>query len=237
MEKLLRISNLNKSFKGRKIIKELNLEIEKGKIIGLLGPNGSGKTTLLKMLAAISQPNSGEILINGLKPGIETKKIVSYLPDSEFIDSTKTIREYINIYSEFFEDFDKDKMYFLLKELELSDIQEIATLSKGMKEKFYISLLLSRNAKLFILDEPLAAVDIITRDFIIDLIKKIKSPESSIIITTHLIDDIDNLFDEFCFLKDGKVNKIYDAKEFKKENPNLSVSDLYKQIFSESKVN
>lgn len=226
---MLKIENLTKYYGKKEILKNLNLNIEKGKILGILGPNGSGKTTLLKIIAGLSRLNSGKITIDELPISVETKKIVSYLSDKQFLDSSLKIKDAIELYNDFF-DFDKDKALKLINELDLDINSEIFSLSKGMKEKVYLILTLSRNAKLYILDEPIAGVDIITRDQILKMIVENIYSDATVIVTTHLIRDIEKIFDNVCFLKDGKIEKIYDVEKIREEN-NITVEDLYKEIF------
>lgn len=228
---MLKISNLNKYYGKNKIIDNLNLELEPGKIVGILGPNGSGKTTLLKMIAKLSKPYSGEILVDNIPVSIETKKIVSYLSDKNFIDSSLTIEDAINLYEDFF-DFNKVKAHMLLQKMNLDLKKEISTLSKGMKEKVYLILTLSRNAKLYILDEPIAGVDVITRDQILSMIIDNVYEEATVIVTTHLIRDIERIFDQVGFLKDGKIDKLYEVEKIREEN-NSTVEEMYKNIFGE----
>ncbi|CAM3088888.1 ABC transporter ATP-binding protein [Streptobacillus felis] len=235
MNNVLEIKNLNKKFKNKLVLDNLNLTLKENKIVGILGPNGSGKTTLLKIIAGLSKENSGEILIKGMKPSTKTKAIVSYLSDKNFIDNSLKVYQAINLYNDFF-DFDLNKAIRLLGEMKLDSNVEIASLSKGMKEKLFLILTLSRNAKIFILDEPIAGVDVITRDQILNLIIDNVLENSTIIVTTHLIRDIERIFDEVAFLKDGKIDKVHSVDELR-ENLGLTIEDLYKETFGEGDIN
>lgn len=227
---MLSIKNLTKKYKNKSVLKNLNLELNSGEILGLLGPNGCGKTTLMKILSTTNSYNSGEIVINGEKLGYITNKYVAFLPDTPFVDKSDTIKKAIDEYSYFFDDFDNTKADILLQKLNLNKNQKISTLSKGMVEKLQLILILSRNAKLYILDEPIAGVDIVTRKEIMKLITENINQDSSVIITTHLISDIEQLFDKVAFLKDGKIDKIHDVETLRYETKK-SVEQLYIECF------
>lgn len=227
---MLSIKNLIKKYKNKSVLKNLNLELNSGEILGLLGPNGCGKTTLMKILSTTNSYNSGEIVINGEKLGYITNKYVAFLPDTPFVDKSDTIKKAIDEYSYFFDDFDNTKADILLQKLNLNKNQKISTLSKGMVEKLQLILILSRNAKLYILDEPIAGVDIVTRKEIMKLITENINQDSSVIITTHLISDIEQLFDKVAFLKDGKIDKIRDVETIRYETKK-SVEQLYIECF------
>lgn len=227
---MLSIKNLIKKYKNKSVLKNLNLELDSGEILGLLGPNGCGKTTLMKILSTTNSYNSGEIVINGEKLGYITNKYVAFLPDTPFVDKSDTIKKAIDEYSYFFDDFDNTKADILLQKLNLNKNQKISTLSKGMVEKLQLILILSRNAKLYILDEPIAGVDIVTRKEIMKLITENINQDSSVIITTHLISDIEQLFDKVAFLKDGKIDKIHDVETIRYETKK-SVEQLYIECF------
>lgn len=227
---MLSIKNLIKKYKNKSVLKNLNLELNSGEILGLLGPNGCGKTTLMKILSTTNSYNSGKIVINGEKLGYITNKYVAFLPDTPFVDKSDTIKKAIDEYSYFFDDFDNTKADILLQKLNLNKNQKISTLSKGMVEKLQLILILSRNAKLYILDEPIAGVDIVTRKEIMKLITENINQDSSVIITTHLISDIEQLFDKVAFLKDGKIDKIHDVETIRYETKK-SVEQLYIECF------
>lgn len=229
MDYILECNNLVKRYGNKVALDNLNLNIKNGKIVGLLGPNGAGKTTLIKIIASLLSYSGGEISIDGKSPGVDTKKIVAYLPDTEFLYQWMSINEAIKFFDKSFEDFDKRKAYEIIKCLNLNLDEKIKTLSKGMQEKLNISLTFSRKAKLFVLDEPLATVDVVTRDKIIDIILKNFDKESSILISTHLINDIEYLFNEVVFINNGKTILHGDVLDLKNKNKK-SIEDLFKEI-------
>ena len=192
---LLECKNLCKSYDEKQVLKDVNLKIPKGKIIGLLGKNGTGKTTLIKLINDLLTPTSGEILINGKKPGVESKKIISYLPEKTYIDREMKVKDAIKYFEEFYDNFDSEKAKKLLKDLDLDVNSKISKMSKGMQEKLQLILVMSRNAELYILDEPLGGVDPATRDYILDTILSNFSEGASVIISTHLIADIERILD------------------------------------------
>ena len=227
---MINIKNLNKKYRNKIILDNINLDIEKGKIIGLLGPNGSGKTTLMKILLNIAKEDSGEIYINNEKKSEETNKYISFLPDAPFIDKDLSINEARNYFKFFYTDFNDKKFENLINKLNLNLKDKIKNLSKGNIEKLNLILILSRDAKIYILDEPIAGVDIVTRNEILKLIIENISDESTAIISTHLIKDIEHIFDQVMFLKDANIDKIYNVEDIR-INKNISVEDLYLEYF------
>ncbi len=227
---MINIINLNKKYRNKIILDNINLNIEKGKIIGLLGPNGSGKTTLMKILLNITKEDSGEIYINNEKKSEETNKYISFLPDAPFIDKDLNINEARNYFKFFYTDFNDKKFENLINKLNLNLKDKIKNLSKGNIEKLNLILILSRDAKIYILDEPIAGVDIVTRNEILKLIIENISDESTAIISTHLIKDIEHIFDQVMFLKDANIDKIYNVEDIR-INKNISVEDLYLEYF------
>ena len=208
-----------------------SLNVERGKIVGLLGPNGSGKTTFLKIAAALLMQSDGEILIDGKKPGIETKSLVAYLPDHDFLFNWMNIKDAVGFFKDFYSDFDEKRAYELLEYMKLDPKEKVTGLSKGMKERLNISLILARKAKLYLLDEPLAAVDPITRDKLINAIIENFTKDSSIILSTHLISDVERLFDEVAFIESGKLVMHRDVEELKQQR-GKSVEELFKEMFA-----
>ncbi|MGM0396976.1 MAG: ABC transporter ATP-binding protein [Bacillota bacterium] len=230
MENIVEISGLTKRYKGTEALKGINLNIEKGKAVGILGPNGSGKTTLIKLLMGLLHPSSGEIKIDGQSPGAYTKSVISYLPDRNSLYSWMTVKDALGMYKDFYEDFDEKKSEELLKFMKLQKDMKTSEMSKGMKEKLNLALVLSRKAKIYILDEPIAGVDPVARDQILDAIIDNYAEDSAMIITTHLVRDMENIFDQVVFLGDGKIILSGDAEDLREER-NMQIDNLYKEIF------
>ncbi len=228
--KLLEIKSLNKSFDNKKVLKDINLNISSGKIIGLLGKNGAGKTTLIKLINDLLTPTSGEILINGKKIGVETKKVVSYLPERTYLNKQMKVFEVIKLFKDFYEDFDDKKAKKLLKELDLDIEQHLTKMSKGMQEKVQLALVMSRKADLYILDEPLSGVDPATRDYILDTILSNFNEKASIIISTHLISDIERILDEVIFIDKGKVVLQSSADKLRNKEK-ASIDEIFRRMF------
>jgi ABC-2 type transport system ATP-binding protein len=227
---LLKISNLNKSFEKKEVLKDVNISLPKGKIVGLLGKNGAGKTTLIKLINDLLTPSSGEILINGNKIGVESKKIISYLPERTYLNKQMKVSEVIEYFSDFYDNFDADKAKRLLKDLNLDINQRLTKMSKGMQEKVQLVLVMSRNADLYILDEPLGGVDPATRDYILDTILSNFNEGASVIISTHLISDIERILDEVIFIDDGKIILQSDADKLRKKEKG-SIDEIFRRMF------
>lgn len=227
---LLEIKNLSKDFGNKKILKDINLKISSGKIIGLLGKNGAGKTTLIKLINDLLTPNSGEILINGKKIGVESKKIISYLPERTYLNKEMKITEVLTLFEDFYSDFDSKKAKKLLKDLELDLNQKISKMSKGMQEKLQLILVMSRKAKIYILDEPLGGVDPATRDYILDTILNNFNEDACVIISTHLISDIERILDEVIFLDNGKVVLQSETDELRNKEK-TSIDEIFRRMF------
>lgn len=227
---LLECKKLSKSFDNKKILKDVNLIIPRGKIIGLLGKNGQGKTTLLKLINDLLTPTSGEVLIEGKHPGVESKKIISYLPERTYLDKEMKVIDTLNYFKEFYDNFDIDKAKKLLKDLDLDINYKISKMSKGMQEKLQLILVMSREADLYILDEPLGGVDPATRDYILDTILSNFKEGSSVIISTHLISDIERILDEVIFIDKGKIILTASADELR-EKEKSSIDEIFRRIF------
>lgn len=230
MEPILKASNLTKSYFRKKGLDGLNLEIPAGRIVGLLGPNGSGKTTLIKIAAGILRHSSGEIKIDGQNPGVYTKSVVAYLPDVNFLYKWMKIKDAIKFYKDMFNDFDENKCKELLKFMTLDEDDKVTTLSKGMLEKLNLSLTLARKAKLYILDEPLGGVDPTAREKILNAILDNYREDSSMLVTTHLVNDIERLFDDVAFISEGRIILQGNAEELRVEK-NKSIDELYREVF------
>ena len=200
MDKIITINNLTKKYKDTLAIDDLSLEIERGKVVGLLGPNGSGKSTLLKLIVGLLRKDSGKILIDGKSPGIETKSMISYLPDSYYLYEKLTVRETIDMYGDFYKDFDKNQSDKLLDYLSIPRDKMTKDLSKGLRERLLISLNLSRDADIFIMDEPVDGVDPVAKQAVIDMIIEKMEKGKTFIITTHQIGDLENLFEDIIFI-------------------------------------
>ena len=227
---LLECKNVNKSYGKKKILKDINLVIPRGKIIGLLGKNGTGKSTLIKLINDLLTPDSGEILVNGKNVGVESKKIIAYLPERPYLDKTMTVDEVIEYFDDFYDNFDSKKARKLLKELDLDVNQKLIKMSKGMQEKVQLVLVMSRKADLYILDEPLGGVDPATRDYILDTILTNFNEGASVIISTHLISDVERILDEVVFIDKGKIILTGDADKLRKKE-NASIDEIFRRMF------
>ena len=228
--KLLEIKDLNKSFDNKEILKDINLSIQSGKIIGLLGKNGVGKTTLIKLINDLLTPTSGEILIKDQKIGVETKKVISYLPERTYLNKQMKVSEVISYFEDFYDNFNSEKAKKLLKDLDLDINQKLTKMSKGMQEKVQLVLVMSRNADLYVLDEPLGGVDPATRDYILDTILSNFSENASVIISTHLISDIEKILDEVIFIDKGQIVLQSDADKLRKKEKS-SIDEIFRRMF------
>ena len=227
---LLEVSHITKSYGNNKVLDDVTFNICKGKIVGLLGPNGSGKTTLIKLINDLLKEDSGSIKVEGLELGVETKKLISYLPDKNYLNNNMTVLELLNYFKDFYEDFRIDKAKELIGKLGLDLNQKLKTMSKGTKEKVQLILVMSRKAKLYILDEPIGGIDPAARDYIINTILTNFSNDASLLISTHLISDLEKVLDEVIFLKNGKVVRCGSTDEIRKETK-LSINDLFREEF------
>ena len=227
---LVKCNNLCKEFDNKKILKDINLTIPKGKIIGLLGKNGMGKTTLIKLINDLLTPTSGEVLINGEKPNINSKKVISYLPERTYLDKSMKVSQIITFFDEFYDNFNKEKAIKLLKDLDLDINSKVSKMSKGMQEKLQLILVMSREAELYILDEPLGGVDPATRDYILDTILSNFSEGASVIISTHIISDIERILDDVIFIDKGEIVLTSSADELRKKE-NASIDEIFRRFF------
>ncbi|TXR59566.1 ABC transporter ATP-binding protein [Bacillus sp. AY18-3] len=232
MTELLKIENLWKRYNLKTVLQDLSATISEGKIIGLVGDNGSGKTTLLKMIAGLRYPSKGTITIKGQKVGIETKKTVSFMPDSPVFDEWMTIKDAVVFYRDFYSDFDFHQAMDLIAEFKMPLEEHIVALSKGGVEKLQLILTFSRKAKLYILDEPLGGVDLVSRKHVLDLILKFYREDCTILISTHLIEEIENIFDEVIFLKDGTIILHENVEEIRFHH-GRAVHELFREVFEQ----
>ncbi len=232
MSALVECVGLTKCYtNGVPAVAGLNLTIEKGHIVGLLGPNGSGKTTLIKMINGLLRPTEGAVLVNGFEPGIETKKKVSYLPERTYLEAQRTVADMLAFFEDFYEDFKPDRAKEMLASLGIEPKARMKTLSKGTKEKVQLILVMSRDADLFILDEPIAGVDPAARDYIIRTIISNYNPEASVIICTHLISDIENILDDVVFIKQGQIVLQMPVDDIR-EKHGKTVDAYFREVFA-----
>jgi ABC-type multidrug transport system, ATPase component len=227
---LLEIKNLYKNYGEKQVLNNITLTVPRGKIIGLLGKNGTGKTTLIKLINGLLTPTEGEIIFEGEKIGPQSKLNIAYLPERTYLDKSMTINETLKFFKEFYSNFDIDKAKDLLKKLDLDENQKIIKMSKGMQEKVQLVLVMSRKADLYILDEPLGGVDPATRDYILDTILTNFNEGASIIISTHLISDIERILDEVIFIDKGEIKLISDADELRNKE-NASIDEIFRRMF------
>ncbi|AMR06001.1 MULTISPECIES: ABC transporter ATP-binding protein [Bacillus cereus group] len=232
MTELLKIENLWKRYNLKTVLQDLSATISEGKIIGLVGDNGSGKTTLLKMIAGLRYPSKGTITIEGQKVGIETKKTVSFMPDSPVFDEWMTIKDAVVFYRDFYSDFDFHQAMDLIAEFKMPLEEHIVALSKGGVEKLQLILTFSRKAKLYILDEPLGGIDLVSRKHVLDLILKFYREDCTILISTHLIEETENIFDEVIFLKDGTIILHENVEEIRFHH-GKAVHELFREVFEQ----
>lgn len=227
---LLQFHHVSKAYGQKLALNDISLKLPKGKIIGLLGPNGSGKTTLIKLINDLLQPSFGEIVIDGLRPGQETKALVSYLPDTTYLNDYMKVKDVIALFQDFYTDFDIQRAYDLLTALMIDPATKLKNLSKGNKEKVQLILVMSRRAKLYVLDEPIAGVDPAARDYILNTIISNYSPESSVLISTHLISDIEPVLDQVIFLNQGQI-VLHEDVDSLRQQYGQSIDQLFREQF------
>lgn len=227
---IVQIKNVSKRFGNKEALKKVNLNIEKGKIIGLLGSNGSGKSTLIKIINDLLVPTTGNVLINGEKPGVNSKKVISYLPERSYLSFNMKVKELIAYFADFYEDFDEQKAHKLLADFEINENDRLKTMSKGTKEKVQLIMVMSRNAQLYILDEPIGGVDPAARDYILDTILANFNEDASILISTHLIADIERILDDVVFISKGEIVKNTSADELRNAS-GKSIDEIFREEF------
>ncbi len=230
MSEILRCENLSKNYGRETALIDFNLTLESGKIVGLLGPNGSGKTTLIKIINGLLTPTKGSVYIEGEAPGVSTKKKVAYLPDNIYLNSWMTVLQIVEYFKDFYEDFRADLAYEMLSRLGIAPNKKLKTLSKGNKEKVCLILVMSRNAKLYVLDEPIAGVDPAARDYVISTIINNYNPDATVLISTHLISDIEQVLDEAVFIRNG-VMVLHKTVDEIREEHDKSVDELFREVF------
>lgn len=229
-EPVVLISHLSKKIAGQTVLQDINLALLNGHVLGLLGPNGSGKTTLLRILAGLAHKSGGRVEIDGMEPGTETKALVSYLPDTLFLSDDMTVERARHYFETFFMDFDRERFDALAERLALPKHTKISKMSKGYRDRLAVSLAMSRRARLYLLDEPLGGVDPIVRDEVLDILIEALGDEATMLITTHQVRDLERIFDEVCFLKEGSIVR-YGAAEAIRQEENADLDAVYRTIF------
>lgn len=227
---VLEIKNVHKKYLSHSVLEGVGFSIPRGKIVGLLGPNGCGKTTILKLISGLLQLDEGEIRINGICPGQQTKSMISYLPERSYLNDWMKISDILNLFSDFYTDFDRERAEQMLTDLKISKEEKLKTMSKGTKEKVQLILVMSRHASLYLLDEPIGGVDPATREYILHTILKNFDENSSILITTHLIQDVETIFDQVLFLNQGKIVIDGEVDEIR-EKYGKSIDGLFREVF------
>lgn len=230
MENILECRGLTKRFGQFPALYQVNCTFPKGKIVGLLGPNGSGKSTLIKMAAGLLTPSEGSMLINGREPGLATKSEVSYLPERTYLPSWKKVDDLLDFFTDFYPDFDRVRAIDMLKRLQIASGSRLKTLSKGTKEKVQLIMVMSRKAKLYLLDEPIGGVDPAARDYILDTIITNYSEDATVVISTHLISDVEKVLDDFFFISNGQVFMNGSVDEVR-EREGKSLDQLFREVF------
>lgn len=230
MSAILECKGLTKHFGSKKALSDVNLKIERGQIVGLLGPNGSGKSTFIKLANDLLTPTAGNILIDGRMPGIETKKVVSYLPEKTYLNDWMKVHQIIELFSDFYDNFKPEKAYDMLKRLDINPDDRLKTLSKGTKEKVQLILVMSREAELYLLDEPIGGVDPAARDYILGTILSNYNENATAIISTHLISDVEKILDYVIFINNGEVVLASSVDEIRNEK-GKSIDALFREVF------
>lgn len=230
MENIVEFNEVYKSYSNKDVLKGVNLNIPKGKIVGLLGPNGSGKTTMIKLMNGLLQPDKGSVEINKIKPSIETKKIVSYLPEKTYLNDWMKVKDMLAFFKDFYEDFDMDKADRMIESLKIDKNERLKTMSKGTKEKVQLILVMSRKADLYILDEPIGGVDPAARSYILKTILTNYNEDSTLLIATHLISEIENICDDVIFISNGEIVLQGNVDEIREEK-GKSIDALFREEF------
>lgn len=230
MANIISVKNLSKSYGHHKVLENVSFDFKEGQIIGLLGPNGSGKTSMIKIIVGLINDYKGEILVDGYKPGSKSKALVAYLPEKTYLASYMTTKDAINYIADFYDDFDKEKALEMVKTFQLPLKQKVKTMSKGMQEKLQLVLVMCRNARLYVLDEPMGGVDPAARDFILETILKNRPKGSTILMSTHLIQDVEGIFDSILMIGRGKVLIKDSVKNITASGK--TINEVFKEVFS-----
>ena len=230
MDELLRCDSLSMQYGSKTALDSISLSIPRGRIIGLLGPNGSGKTTLIKLINGLLTPTSGHLYIEGMEPGAETKKVVSYLPERTYFNSWMKVTDILDFFCDFYEDFSRSRAENMLNRLGINPADRLSTMSKGTKEKVQLIMVMSRDADLYCLDEPIGGVDPATRDYIIHTILTNFNPDSTLLISTHLIADVERILDDVVFISRGQLVLHQSVDQIRQER-GCSVDDLFREVF------
>ena len=230
MSEFIKIQDLNKKYGKKQVLKDVNLTLHGGQIVGLLGPNGSGKTTLIKVLNGLLKEYDGDVQIDQQAIGIHSKKIISYLPDEPYFENWMTTSDALNLFVDMYDDFDLNKALSLMERMDIEKKVKIKELSKGMKEKFQLILVMSRKAKIYILDEPLGGIDPAARELILDTILNNYAEDALVLLSTHLIADIEKIFDEVIFIKNGEIILHENSEDLRKKRQ-ASINDIFKEEF------
>ena len=230
MNNIMDIKNVSKNYGKKIVLDDISFSLSKGQIVGLFGSNGSGKTTLIKIITGLLSDYKGSVLIDNKEIGIETKSVISYLPEKTYFNKNLNAKSIISIFNDFYSDFNIDKANDMLKNFSLSENQKISTMSKGMQEKLQLVMVMSREAKLYILDEPMGGVDPAARDYILDTIIKNYNENSSILITTHLIQDVERIFDKALFIKEGKI-VINEYVDVLRDEKGKSLNEIFREVY------
>ena len=230
MNELLTCTGLIKQYGSKTALDNLNLTLPRGRIVGLLGPNGSGKTTLIKLINGLLSPSAGHIYINGVEPSPETKKVVSYLPERTYFNSWMKVRDILDFFCDFYTDFRRNRAEDMLQRLDIDPTARLSTMSKGTKEKVQLIMVMSRDADLYCLDEPIGGVDPAARDYILQTIISNYSENASVLISTHLISDIENVLDDVIFIQNGHI-RLHTSVDAIREQEGKSVDALFREVF------
>lgn len=227
---LLQFNSVSKAYGSKQALDNVTFTLERGKIVGLLGPNGSGKTTIMKLINGLIQPTGGTVLVNGQAPGIESKKVISYLPDRSYLNNWMRVRDTFDMFSDFYEDFDRSKAEAMLKSLQIDGSASLKSLSKGTLEKVQLILVMARKAQLYLLDEPIAGVDPAARDYILHTILSNYGEDSTILLSTHLITDVESIFEQVLFVKNGRIDLSGNVDDIREQYHN-SIDGLFREVY------